>query len=105
VTGGSRGIGRKRAPRLAADGLAVVVGYVGNKEKAEETVATAIRAGVRAIAVQADVADEDAVTAMFDTAERGIRRRRRGRASVMPAVGAGAPVPHTRGRCGSITAG
>lgn len=69
VTGGSRGIGREVAIRLAADGLAVV-GYVGNKEKAEETVATAVRAGARTIAVQADVADEDAVTAMFDTAEQ-----------------------------------
>ncbi|NGO10986.1 SDR family oxidoreductase [Streptomyces sp. HC44] len=70
VTGGSRGIGREVATRLAADGLAVVVGYVGNKEMAEETVATAVRAGARAIAVQADVADEDAVAAMFDTAEQ-----------------------------------
>ncbi|MEV0227157.1 SDR family oxidoreductase [Streptomyces sp. NPDC050704] len=67
VTGGSRGIGREGATRLAADGLAVVVGYVGDKEKAEETVAIAIRAGTRAIAVQAD---EDAVAAMFDTAEQ-----------------------------------
>lgn len=70
VTGGSRGIGREVVARLAWDGLAVVVGYLGNKDKAEDAVTAVIEAGGRAIAVQADVADEHAVTAMFDQAER-----------------------------------
>jgi 3-oxoacyl-[acyl-carrier protein] reductase len=34
VTGGSRGIGRAVAIRLAGDGLAVVVNYAGNAAKA-----------------------------------------------------------------------
>ncbi|NEE40401.1 SDR family NAD(P)-dependent oxidoreductase, partial [Streptomyces sp. SID7982] len=34
VTGGSRGIGRESAERLAADGFAVVVNYAGNKTEA-----------------------------------------------------------------------
>lgn len=70
VTGASRGIGRAIALRLAADGAAVVVGYAGNQEAAEKTVAEIAAAGGRAVAVAADIADETAVAAMFDTAQR-----------------------------------
>jgi 3-oxoacyl-[acyl-carrier protein] reductase len=70
VTGGSRGIGRQAAERLAADGLAVVVAYGGGKVEAQEAVAAITAAGGKAIAVQADVADESAVAALFDAAER-----------------------------------
>lgn len=70
VTGGSRGIGREAALRLAADGFAVVVGYAGGQAAAEAVVATIIEAGGQAIAVQADVADEHAVAALFDRAEQ-----------------------------------
>ncbi|MEU1304957.1 SDR family oxidoreductase [Streptomyces shenzhenensis] len=70
VTGGSRGIGREVVTRLAADGLAVVVGYAGNKDRAEEAADAVRQAGGRAVAVRADVADENAVTALFDTAEQ-----------------------------------
>jgi 3-oxoacyl-[acyl-carrier protein] reductase len=69
VTGGSRGIGREIVSRLAADGMAVVVGYSANKDQAEEAVTAVTDGGGRAVAVQADVADENAVAAMFDTAE------------------------------------
>jgi 3-oxoacyl-[acyl-carrier protein] reductase len=68
VTGGSRGIGREIVARLAAEGYAVVVGYAGNDEAAKEAVATVEAGGGRAIAVRADVADEQAVAAMFDAA-------------------------------------
>ncbi|MGO3884801.1 MAG: SDR family oxidoreductase [Mycetocola sp.] len=70
VTGGSGGIGRTSAERLAADGLAVVVHYAGNRARAEETVAGIVTAGGRAIAVGGDVADEHAMAAVFDAAER-----------------------------------
>ncbi|MFC4022061.1 SDR family oxidoreductase [Micromonospora sp. GCM10011542] len=70
VTGGSRGIGREIVKRLAADGYAVVVNYAGNTAEADSAVAEVTGAGGRAIAVRADVADENAVAELFDTAER-----------------------------------
>ncbi|GGL09948.1 SDR family oxidoreductase [Streptomyces flaveus] len=69
VTGGSRGIGRETVSRLAADGFAVVVGYAGNRDLAEAAAKEVTAAGGRAIAVQADVADEQQVATLFDTAE------------------------------------
>jgi 3-oxoacyl-[acyl-carrier protein] reductase len=70
VTGGSRGIGRAVSRELAKDGLAVVVDYAGDEAAAEETVAEITADGGRAIAVRADVADEQAVAALFDRAEK-----------------------------------
>ena len=69
VTGGSRGIGRATVARLAADGFAVVVGYSGSKDEAQAAVDDVVGAGGRAVAVRADVAEEQAVAALFDTAE------------------------------------
>lgn len=69
VTGGSRGIGRESAERLASDGFAVVINYAGNKTEAEAAVAAVVAAGGQAVAHQADVADEAAVAALFDAAE------------------------------------
>ncbi|MET8758032.1 SDR family oxidoreductase [Lentzea sp. NPDC004782] len=68
VTGGSRGIGRAAAERLAADGLAVVIVYAGNQTEAGKAVGEIKAAGGQAIAAQADVADEVAVAAAFDLA-------------------------------------
>lgn len=70
VTGGSRGIGRATAERLAADGLAVVVAYASNEAEADAAVGGIRDAGGRAVALRADVADEAAVAALFDEAER-----------------------------------
>lgn len=70
VTGSSRGIGKAVAQQLAADGFAVVVNYAGNAAEADKVVAAITDAGGRAIAVQADVADETAVAALFDRAEQ-----------------------------------
>ncbi|MFD6099646.1 SDR family oxidoreductase [Nocardiopsis flavescens] len=69
VTGGSGGIGRAVAERLAADGTAVAVHYAGNRERAQAAVAAVTGAGGRAIAVAGDVADENAMAAAFDEAE------------------------------------
>jgi 3-oxoacyl-[acyl-carrier protein] reductase len=66
VTGGSRGIGRTIALRLAADGFGVVVNYAGNKAKAEEVVNEITGAGDRALAIQADVANPEDVKQLFE---------------------------------------
>lgn len=68
ITGGSGGIGRACAERLAADGHAVVVHYAGNNDRAAETVARIVSDGGRAVAAGGDVADEHAMAALFDTA-------------------------------------
>lgn len=66
VTGGSGGIGREIVQRLADDGFAVAVHYSGSADRAAEVVSAVTEANGSAFAVQADVADEDAVSAMFD---------------------------------------
>ncbi|MFG1978308.1 SDR family oxidoreductase [Nonomuraea fuscirosea] len=70
VTGGSGGIGRASAERLAADGFAVVVHYAGSRDRAEETAKAVTRAGGRAAVAGGDVADETAMAAVFDVAEQ-----------------------------------
>ena len=62
VTGASRGIGRAIAIALAQEGARVVVNYVGNEEKAQETVAQA----PGSVAMKFDVANRDEVDAAFD---------------------------------------
>jgi 3-oxoacyl-[acyl-carrier protein] reductase len=66
VTGGSRGIGRAIAERLAADGFAVAVNYAGNKIKAEETVAAIKAAGGKAVAIAGDVSKEADVAKIYE---------------------------------------
>jgi len=65
VTGGSGGIGRVVAKRLASDGFAITVHYAGNPAKAETVVTEIKGAGGKAIAVQADVAKPADVQTLF----------------------------------------
>lgn len=69
VTGGSGGIGRAAAERLAADGMSVLVHYAGNPGRAQDTVDAITAAGGTAVALAADVAVETDVAALFDEAE------------------------------------
>ncbi len=68
ITGGSGGIGRAVAQRLAQDGFGVVVNYAGNPAKADQTVADIKGRGGRGIALQADVAKPEDVDRLFDNA-------------------------------------
>jgi glucose 1-dehydrogenase len=65
VTGASSGIGRAIAQSLADAGADVVVNYASGKDKALELVEQIRGKGTRALAIQADVADEKQVQAMF----------------------------------------
>ena len=66
ITGGSRGIGRAIAMRLAENGVDIVVNYVRHRRDAEETVAAIEKLGVRCLAVKANVAKEEDVKRMFE---------------------------------------
>ena len=65
MTGGATGIGRATVLRLAAAGAAVVADYVGDPSPAEGVVAQVAAAGGQAVAVEADVGDEQAVEDLF----------------------------------------
>ena len=66
ITGGSRGIGRAIAMRLAENGVNIVVNYVRHRRDAEETVAAVREKGVECLAIKANVAREEDVARMFD---------------------------------------
>ena len=61
VTGGSRGIGAAIAKRLAADGAAVAITYVKDASAASDVVKAIELDGGKALAIQADAADVEAV--------------------------------------------
>jgi 3-oxoacyl-[acyl-carrier protein] reductase len=66
ITGGSRGIGAAIAKRLAADGANVAITYTKGADAAASVVKEIERAGRKAIAIQADAADAEAVKAAVD---------------------------------------
>jgi len=66
VTGGSRGIGAAVAERLAADGANVAITYAKDVKAASAVVKAIERAGQKAIAIQADAIDPDAVAAAVE---------------------------------------
>jgi len=66
ITGGSRGIGRAIALRLAENGVDIIVNYVRHRRDAEATVAAIEEKGVRCLAVKANVAKDADVDRMFE---------------------------------------
>lgn len=70
VTGASKGIGAAIARELAAQGASVAVNYSGSKEGAEKVVAEIKKAGGKAFAVQANVADPDSIGPLIAAVNR-----------------------------------
>jgi 3-oxoacyl-[acyl-carrier protein] reductase len=66
VTGASKGIGAAIARTFAEAGAAVAVNYASSKADAERVVGEIVKAGGKAIAVQADVAKRADVTRLFE---------------------------------------
>jgi len=66
VTGGSRGIGRAIALRLAEAGCDVAINYVRNKKPAQETVAAVEAAGGKSLLLRCNIANTKNLESMFD---------------------------------------
>jgi enoyl-[acyl-carrier protein] reductase III len=71
VTGGSRGIGRAIAVRLAQHGVDIVVNYVRHKKDAQATASAVEKLGRKCVLVKANVAKESDVAAMFEIIKEG----------------------------------
>lgn len=69
ITGASRGIGAAAALIAARKGWSVCVNYASHPEKADEVVQSIQEEGGTAIAIKADVTNEDEVQQLFDTAQ------------------------------------
>jgi 3-oxoacyl-[acyl-carrier protein] reductase len=69
VTGGTGGMGRVIAAKLAADGSDVAVAYAGSVDLADATVKEITGHRRRRAAFAADVADEDAMSAVLDAVQ------------------------------------
>ncbi|RDD85415.1 SDR family NAD(P)-dependent oxidoreductase [Streptomyces parvulus] len=76
VTGGSRGIGRSIAERLAEEGALVALTYNAGKDGAEETVATIEKAGGSAFALHADLVDAESIPHLFTRLDDELLRRK-----------------------------
>ncbi|SIS54330.1 enoyl-[acyl-carrier-protein] reductase FabL [Alicyclobacillus vulcanalis] len=74
VTGSSRGIGRRLALRFAEEGAHVVVNYFRNGDLAREVVAEIEQMGRRAIAVRANMAQEEKIVGLFDEVREAFGR-------------------------------
>ncbi|MFT4280914.1 SDR family NAD(P)-dependent oxidoreductase [Microbacterium sp.] len=74
ITGGTRGIGRALALRLAADGIDLVLGYAHDEGAASQTQAEVEALGVRCATVRADLSTETGVDELFDRALAAVPR-------------------------------
>lgn len=74
VTGASRGIGAATALLAASRGYAVCVNFIGNEVQAQKIVQQIQSDGGKALAVQADVSDPEAVRRLFDQVEDNLGR-------------------------------
>jgi len=75
ITGGSRGIGRAIAQRLAADGAVVAIHYGGNDAAANETLRAIEKAGGQAFLVQTELGVSGDIDTLFAKLEKGLAGR------------------------------
>jgi len=73
VTGGSRGLGKNAALKIAEKGIDVIVTYHSKKEEAEETVAEIEKLGVKAAALQLNVAESASFDGFFTEAKSTLK--------------------------------
>ncbi|MEQ9239750.1 SDR family NAD(P)-dependent oxidoreductase [Roseovarius indicus] len=73
ITGGSRGLGRSMALKLAAQGIGVVFTYAGNKQAAETTLAEIEAQGGTAAALQLDQTDPAQIASLPDRLRTTLR--------------------------------
>ena len=74
VTGAGTGVGRSTALALAERGCNVIVNYSRSKDAAEEVAAEAEQSGAKAIALRADVSQDDDCKALVEAATREFGR-------------------------------
>lgn len=65
ITGGSRGLGKNAAIKIAIKGIDVILTYQSKKEEADKTVEEIKKLGVNAVALQLNVADAKSFDAFF----------------------------------------
>jgi 3-oxoacyl-[acyl-carrier protein] reductase len=70
VTGGSRGIGRAIALKLAEQGARVAINYRGAAQSAQEVVAQIEKNGGQTFAVQGDVTTQEGIEQIFGEVEK-----------------------------------
>ncbi len=90
VTGGATGLGRAITLLLAREGAAVAVNYSSSEAEAQETARQAAKAGVKAVAVKADVSRDAGARSLVD----GVARELGGLDILVNNAGWTSPVPH-----------
>lgn len=74
ITGGGTGVGRATALRLAQQGCNVLITYSKSRDEAERTAGEVEEHGVKCVAMQSNVADDQACRQMVDTAMKAFGR-------------------------------